>query len=106
MQKRLIQDKLNEEASNYKTGSRPEALKAMIDKLNEMGVEAETDEEVARVYTSIRKELSDINAELETTPRRIQGISGKITNPAYTSLVERRKELRTPWMLMSLCSRL
>ena len=93
MQKRLIQDKLNEEASNYKRGSRPEVLKTMVDKLNEMGVEAETDEEVARVYTSIRKELSDINAELETTPRRIQGISGKITNPAYTSLVERREEL-------------
>lgn len=93
MQKRLIQDKLNEEASNMKRGSRPEVLKAMIDKLNQMGVEAETDEQVAEKYTSIQRELSDINAEIEVTPERVPGLNRDIANPAYINLVDRRNEL-------------
>ena len=109
MQKRLIQDKLNEEASNYKRGSRPEVLRTMIDKLNEMGVEAETDEDVRDTYDSLEVELAKINYELSTMNPQSQavqpsmavaGLNPVFTNdnlassPEYTQLLNRREEIK------------
>lgn len=110
MQKRLIQDKLNEEASNYKRGSRPEVLKTMIDKLNEMGVEAVTDEDVRDTYDSLEVELAKINYELSTMNPQSQavqpsmavaGLNPVFTNdnlassPEYTQLLNRREEIKS-----------
>ena len=94
LQKKLIQEKLNYETSNFVPGkSDPEYLKGLKDQLDRMGVEAETDEQMEAQYTDIQRQIVDINLQLESTPETIQGLNRQISNPEYRDLVKRKEEL-------------
>lgn len=102
MQRKLIQEKLNYETSNYARGNRPKVLRDMVKKLEAMGVEPVTDEELAETYTSIEKQLSDINYKLSTMDPQsltvppsmvVAGLNPVTPNTEYNDLVARREEL-------------